>query len=184
MDVTSLLGRIGLVKVASVKELYFKAQEFQKDMVRLKKELYEEQERYKIAVDRLTAVNQDVEAFESTALASENQAAMAVARVQGLESEIAYLREQVSYHQNQAEKVSNGMMTRLGLLKDTVQGEQHEVVRKPLKSGRVPFAIAASRAASQRTKEYWLKKAGQTDPDETGTAGTTSTDTPTVSDKA
>lgn len=178
MDVTSSLGKVlartvRLLRGETVdadlyRESHFENQELRKRNKELADNLGEARNRSEILTAHLTKAHQDVENFESEALASEERAALAVARFDGLVEEVGYLRDQIKIYQ-----------TRLGLLPQERQSEPG-TVRVPLKRGREPFSVAQDRIQKERTEAYWRAKADAVDP--TGTTGTTSTDSPTVSD--
>lgn len=87
-----------------------------------------------------------------------------------LETQIEYLKGEIKIYQQ-----------RLGLLPQERQGQTGQAEHQPLRKARVPFAIAQHQAQVQRSEEYWRAKAAAVD--ETGTTGSTSETTPTVSEK-
>lgn len=176
MDGTSwLLTRLGLVWRKDIEESQattkFELQELHKEVVRLKHAQREAQEKYDICVEHLTQANDDVRSFEADCLKLEEAKVLAVAQLENLKEEVSYLREEIKIYQR-----------RLGLLPQERQGETDKKESKPLRSARLPFAIAQAKIQTERTEAYWRAKADAVELG-AGTTGKTSETTPTLSDK-
>lgn len=172
MGVISWLADLfGLVRTSSIREelkrIQFEEVELQKTLGRLRTELAESEESRLILMNRLEAVQRELEAMEETAAHENELSKTAQARVGDLENEIKYLREQVQIYQQ-----------RMGLLPQVrqVHSEQREI--RPLRKAREPFAVAEARIQAQRSEEYWRARANAA---ESGTTGKTLA--PAVSDK-
>lgn len=179
MDVISLLlTPFALVKVATLTKLeaekgeaIFAKQELMKALMQARKERDVADQERKDVINQLIKVNQDLGQIESEAMHSEEEKILAVAQLETVKSEVSYLRQQVEIYQR-----------RLGLLPQERQGQTEATLQKPLRAARVPFAVAAANVQKQRTEDYWRAKANAVELAD-GVTGTTSSDTPTVSDK-
>jgi hypothetical protein len=89
--------------------------------------------------------------------------------VEMLSFELQYQKGQVEIYQ-----------ARLGLLPQKQQAEIPKTEQRPLRQPRVPFSVAAAKIQADRTEEYWRQRAATVD---SGTTGSTSETTPTVSEK-
>jgi len=178
--ISRLATLLGFVKISEYNEIFYKSQELQKCLIEAKRIINEEKTQHHQTQTRLANAEDEIQSAEVASLEAQERAALAVARIEGLQSEIKYLREQVAYYQGQLEISQKAMMTRLGLLPQEQQGQIDKEVQKPLRSARIPFAVAQARIQTQRKEEYWKARANEVDL--TGTVGTTS-GTETVSDK-
>lgn len=155
-----LVKKLGLVSRDAHKQVQFEKIEFQKEVIALRASLYEVRERLDIA-------QRNASDFEDQLLVENEKSALAVARVSDLESQIEYLRGEVKIYQG-----------RLGLLPQERQSET-KTDHKPLRRAREPFPVIQARLQANLNEEYWREKAAAASAE----LGTTSEDTPTVTEK-
>lgn len=148
---------------------YYERQEILKEIGRARLELESIRRDKDTLVLQLVESQNDIATLNEKFVTEEESKVLAVAQLTTLGDEIVYLKGQVEIYQR-----------RLGLLPQERQ-EQPRQAQKPLRSARVPFAIAEAKAQTALTEQYWRDRAANASVGE-GVTGKT-TDTPTVSDK-
>ena len=136
-------------------------------LARLEIQLNQERRDHQQTRDHLHKIEESFQNLEAEAYGNQEKAALATARIDDLQSQITYLKEQLQLYQ-----------VRMGLIQPTKSLAPVESV--PIARRREPFAVASARVQADMKEKYWRDRADAAEKEITGKTSnlpTPSTDT-------